>query len=79
MFKLHSASLSHLNKQFALVDRAKSNMMDLCNYPVPNINWMVVMPLNAGQYQQAIAALWISHLGDNLPMILVMLPHIDSP
>ena len=36
------------------------------------------MPINCGQYHQAIASLWISHLVDNLPLTPVMLAHIDS-
>ena len=52
--------------------------MDRCNYLVPNTNWMVEMPLTRGQYHQAIASLWISHLVDNLPLTPVMLAHIDS-
>ena len=52
--------------------------MDRCNYLVPNTNWMVEMPLTGGQYHQAIASLWISHLVDNLPLTPVMLAHIDS-
>ena len=52
--------------------------MDRCNYLVPNTNWMVEMPLTGGQYHQAIASLWISHLVDNLPLSPVMLAHIDS-
>ena len=39
---------------------------------------MVEMPLTGGQYHQAIASLWISHLVDNLPLTPVMLAHIDS-
>ena len=77
-FKFHSPSLSHLKFQFALVDRIKSKNMDRCNYLVPNTNWMVEMPLSGGQYHQAIASLWISHLVDNLPLTPVMLAHIDS-
>ena len=75
--KFHSPSLSHLQFQFAQVDRVKSNM-DRCNYLVPNTNWMVEMPINGGQYHQAIASLWISHLVDNLPLTPVMLAHVDS-
>ena len=78
IFKFHSASLSHLKSRFALVDRVKSNNMDRCNYLVPNTNWMVEMPLNGGQYHQAIASLWISNIIDNLPLRPVMLSHIDS-
>ena len=77
IFKFHSPSLSHYKFQFALVDRIKSNM-DRCNYLVPNTNWMVEMPLTGGQYHQAIASLWISHLVDNLPLTPAMLAHIDS-
>ena len=77
-FKFHSASLSHLKNQFALVDRDKSNIIDCCNYIVPNTNWMVEMPLIGGQYNQAYASLWISHLVENLPLTPVMLPHLDS-
>ena len=78
IFKFHSPSLSHYKSRFALVDRIKSNNMDRCNYLVPNTNWMVEMPLTGGQYHQAIASLWISHLVDNLPLTPVMLAHIDS-
>ena len=39
---------------------------------------MVEMPLTGGQYHQAIASLWISHLVDNLPLSPVMFAHIDS-
>ena len=78
IFKFHSPSHSHYKIQLALVDRVKSNVMDRCNYPVPNTNWMVEMPLTGGQYHQAIASLWISHLVDNLPLSPMMLAHLDS-
>ena len=78
IFKFDSPSLSHLKFQLALVDRIISSNMDRCNYPVPNTNWMVEMPLTGGQYHQTIASLWISHLVDNLPLSPVMLAHIDS-
>ena len=77
-FKFHSPSLSHYKSRFALVDRIKSNIMDRCNYLVPNTNWMVEMPLTGGQYHQTIASFWISHLVDNLSLTPVMLAHIDS-
>ena len=77
-FKFHSASFSHLKFQLALLDRIISSNMDRCNYPVPNTNWMVEMPFTGGQYHQAIAARWISHLVDNLTRTPVMLAHIDS-
>ena len=38
--------LSHISSLvFALVGRFKSNIVDRCNYLVPNTNWMVEMPL----------------------------------
>ena len=49
IFKFHSPSLSHLKSRFSLVDRIKSNVMDRCNYLVPNTNWMVDMALTGGQ------------------------------
>ena len=78
ILKFHSSSLSHLENQFALVDRIKSNNMDRCNYLIPNTNWMVEMPLTGGQYHQTIASLWISHLVDNLPLTPVILGHLNS-
>ena len=79
IYKFHSPSLSHISRINLLWwIKHLAYIMDRCNYLVPNTNWMVEMPLSGGQYHQAIASLWISHLVDNLPLSPVMLAHIDS-
>ena len=73
-----SSSLSHLNIQFALEDRVITSVVDRCTDNVPQTSSMVEMPINGGQYHQAIASLWVSNLIDNLPLIPAMVAHIAS-
>ena len=60
------------------MDRVITTVMDRWNFIVSHTSWMVQMPINGGQYPQAMASHWVSNLIDNLPLSRAMVVHIAS-